>query len=265
MLDPTTTYPPGLTGEVLCRLFRSGYFGWVALCSSVFSLLCIAFERYYAVMKPFSIIHKITIKKLKIFIPACWIISAIPSIPQFFVWEFEDKELVCRLNSKTPILKVLHTGYFSFTVVCPTTILLALYRRLIRQKNTNSVTLQAVRRSRKEITKTMLILSGVFAICWYPDAVRHFLEINFPSHVSFSYTSSNVFHCFVLLNSTANPFIYAFQFENFRRELMKMCCCGRRGKTIRVRGYRGKRSVNTEMRRMGGIISWKKHIISVLC
>ena len=236
LLDPSTTYPPGLTGDVLCRLFRSAYFGWVAFCSSVFSLLFIAFERYYAVMKPFSIIHKITIKKLKIFIPACWIISAIPSIPQFFVWEFEDKELVCRLNRKTPILKVLYTGYFFFTVVCPTGILLALYSGLVRrlwfQKNTNSVTLQAVRRSRKKITKTMLILSGVFAICWYPDAVRHFLEVYFPSHVSFSSTSSNVFHCFVLLNSTINPFIYAFQFANFRRELMKMCCCSRRDRGI---------------------------------
>ena len=253
LLDPTTTYPPGLTGDVLCRLFRSAYFGWVALCSSVFSLIFIAFERYYAVMKPFSIIHKITIKKLKIFIPACWIISAIPSIPQFFVWEFEDKELVCRLNSKTPMLKVLDAGYFFFTVVCPTAILLALYSRLVRRLwfQKNSVTLQAVRRSRKKITKTMLILSGVFAICWYPDAVRHFLEVYFPSHVSFSPTWSNIFHCIVLLNSTANPFIYAFQFANFRRELMKMCCCGRRDRAIRA--VNGKRSVNTEMR-MDGIV-----------
>ena len=266
LLDVTTTYPPGLTGEVLCRLFRSAYFGWVALCSSVFSLIFIAFDRYYAVMKPFSIIHKITIKKLKIFIPACWIISAMPCIPQFFVWEFEDKELVCRLNSKTPILKVLHTVYISFTVVCPTGILLALYSRLVRrlwfQKDTNSVTLQAVRRSRKKITKTMLILSGVFAICWYPDAVRHFLEVYFPSHISFSPASSNVFHYFVLLNSTINPFIYAFQFANFRRELVKMCCCGWRRygrihanpRTREEGRVEGKGRVHIEMRKTDGIV-----------
>ena len=237
--------------------------------SIVFVCVFADFHRFRTLLRrhePFSIIHKITIKKLKIFIPACWIISAIPSIPQFFVWEFEDKELVCRPNSKTPILKVLHTGYFFFTVVCPTAILLALYSRLIRrlwfQKNTNSVMLQAVRRSRKKITKTMLILSGVFAICWYPDAVRHFLEIYFPSHVSFSPTSSNVFHGFVLLNSTINPFIYAFQFANFRRELVKMCCCGWRRygrihaspRTREEGRVEGKGRVHIEMRNTDGIV-----------
>ena len=259
MLEPTTTYPPGLTGEVLCRLFSSAYLGWAGLSSSAFSLVFIAFDRYYAVMKPYSIRHRITIKKLEIFIPACWIISAILGFPELFVWEFDSRGLVCRLNRQTPLIKVFYTSYISIAAVCPMGIMLALYSRLIRRlwfEKANSITLQAVRRSRKKITKTMLILSAIYVICWFPDAVRHILEVYFPSRVSLSSSLSKVFHCLVLLNSTVNPFIYAFQFRNFRRELMKMCCCDRRDRGIHASPLRRNQvieengRVKIEMRRM---------------
>ena len=232
MLEHTTAYPPGLTGEVLCRLFTSAYLGWAGFSSSALSLVFIAFDRYYAIMKPYSIRHRTTIKKLKIFIPACWIISAILSFPELFVWEFDSRGLVCRLNRQyTPMIKVFYTSYISITAVCPTGIMLSLYSRLIRRlwfEKANSITFQVVRRLRKKITKTMIILSAIYVICWFPDAVRQVLEVHFSSYVSLSSRLSKIFHCIVLLNSTVNPFIYAFQFRNFRRELMKMCCCSRR-------------------------------------
>ena len=263
MLEPTTTYPPGLTGEVLCRLFTSAYFGWAGFFTSAFSLLFVAFDRYYAIMKPYSIRHRITIKKLKIFIPACWIISALLGFPELFVWEFDNRKLVCRLNRQTPMIKVSYTYSFLVLAVFPTAVMLALYGRVIRrlwfEKDANSVAFQAVRRSRMKITKTMLILSAIYVICQFPDSVRHVLEVYFPSHVSFTPTSFNVFHCLVLLNSTVNPLIYAFQFPNFKRELIKMFCCGRRDRRIHVSPRKPDEGSNengevNEMRGIGGII-----------
>ena len=265
MLEPTTTYPPGLTGEVLCRLFASAYVGWAGFSSSVYSLVFIAFERYFAIMKPLSIRHRITIKKVKIFIPASWIIGAILLIPVLFAWEFDYRELVCRFNGQMPMVKVLYAFQLFYSALFPAGIMLALYGRVIRRlwfekQSTNSVTLQAVRRSRKKITKTMLVLSGVYVICCFPDRMRHVLEVYFPSHVSFSSTSSKVFHCLVLLNSTVNPFIYAFQFANFKSELIKMCCCGRRDRRISVSPRTRDQSVeengrvNREMIRMDGMV-----------
>ena len=265
MLEPTTTYPPGLTGEVLCRLFTSAYLGWAGFFSSVFSLLLVALDRYYAIMKPYSIRHRTTIKKLRIFIPACWIMGAIFVFPELFVWEFDNRELVCRLNKQTLMIKVVYTYSFLILAGFPVGIMLALYGRVIRRlwfekHRANSVALQAVRRSRMKITKTMLILSAIYVICQFPDSVRHVLEVYFPIHVSFSSTSSNVFHCLVLLNSTINPLIYAFQFPNFKRELTKMFCCGRRDRRIDVsprkpdQGSKENGEVNIEMRGLGGFI-----------
>ena len=264
MLTPITTYPPGLTGDILCCLFRGGL-AWTAFFPSVYSLVCIAFERYYAIMKPYSIRHRTTIKKLKIFIPACWIIGAILSFTNFLLMDFnKNREHFCRFKQQSPLKKVLFICWSVFNGLVPTGIMLALYSRVIRrlwfEKDANSVTFQAVRRSRKKITKIMLMLSTMYVICCLPDSVRHILEVSFPSHVSFSWASSNVFHCFLLLNSTINPFIYAFQFANLRRELMKMCCCGRQDRGIggrhrtRDRGVEENGRVNMGMRRMDGIV-----------
>ena len=266
ILEPTTTYPPGLTGEVLCRLFTTASLAWLGFSSSVYSLVFIAFDRYYAIMKPYSIRHRITIKKLKIFIPGCWIIGAIIGFPELYSVDLDNRELVCRANGQTRMLKVYSTFWHFVTVVCPVFIMLGLYGRVIRrlwfEKDTNSVTFQAVRRLRKKITKTILILSGVFVICWFPDSVRHLLEIYHPSHVSVSSNLSNVFHCLIVLNSTVNPFMYAFQFANFRRELTKMCCCNWQNRGIHVvrprtrdQGVEGNGRVNIAMTRMDRIMS----------
>ena len=149
--------------------------------------------------------------------------------------EFDNSELVCRLNGQAPMIKLLFTCQLFVTGLLPTGITLERYTRVIRrlQIEKNSVTLQAVRRSRKKITKTMLTLSAIYVICQFPNTARHILEVFFPSHVSLSSTSSKVIHCLVLLNSIANSFIYAIQFVNFKRELMKMHCCARRDRGIR--------------------------------
>ena len=54
ILSQTFTHPGGFTGKVLCKLLTGGNFGWVGAASSVFTLVNISMERYYAVMYPLS-------------------------------------------------------------------------------------------------------------------------------------------------------------------------------------------------------------------
>ena len=51
----------GSTGTILCKLLVSG---WVGCASSVFTLVSIAIERYYAVLHPNK--SKVTKRKLKV-------------------------------------------------------------------------------------------------------------------------------------------------------------------------------------------------------
>jgi len=56
----------GAASTVLCKLVTSGYFAWIAAASSVFSLVAIAAERYFAVIYPVRNVGKLTKRKLKV-------------------------------------------------------------------------------------------------------------------------------------------------------------------------------------------------------
>ena len=59
-------HPDGVAGNILCRLLTGGNFAWVGACASVFTLVTIATERYFAVMYPFENKGKLSSRKLKV-------------------------------------------------------------------------------------------------------------------------------------------------------------------------------------------------------
>ena len=66
ILSQTSTHPEGTTGKVLCTLLTDGNFSWVGTGSSVFTLVAIAMERYFAVVYPHGNNGKLTMRKLKV-------------------------------------------------------------------------------------------------------------------------------------------------------------------------------------------------------
>ena len=64
------SHPQGLVGRILCSLLTKGNFAWLGAGSSIFSLVAIAGERYYAVTYPLENKGKLTSSKLKVCIRA---------------------------------------------------------------------------------------------------------------------------------------------------------------------------------------------------
>lgn len=62
----SSSHPDGMTGTVLCKLLTGGILTWIGLFVSVFTLVVIAFERYYAVMDPEIHQRQLTAKKLRV-------------------------------------------------------------------------------------------------------------------------------------------------------------------------------------------------------
>lgn len=60
------THPDGKTGALFCKLLTGGNFTWIGGAASVFTLVAIAFERYYAVMYPYGNKGKLTYNKLMV-------------------------------------------------------------------------------------------------------------------------------------------------------------------------------------------------------
>ena len=66
ILVHTFTHPDGLTGTLLCKMLTGGNLMWTGATASAFSLVAIAFERYYAVLYPFGNKGKLTTEKLMV-------------------------------------------------------------------------------------------------------------------------------------------------------------------------------------------------------
>ena len=62
----TVNHPDGISGTVLCKFLTSGVLAWVALVTSVLTLIIIAFERYFAVLDPQIHQRRLNASRLKV-------------------------------------------------------------------------------------------------------------------------------------------------------------------------------------------------------
>uniref|UniRef100_G3U988 G-protein coupled receptors family 1 profile domain-containing protein n=1 Tax=Loxodonta africana TaxID=9785 RepID=G3U988_LOXAF len=84
---------------------------------------------------------------------------------------------------------------------------------------------QQRQRSEKKITRLALIVVAVFTLCWLPFCVVQLLNLFMTS------LDATVIHVSLILsyaNSCANPILYGFLSDNFRRSFQRVlcqCCC----------------------------------------
>ena len=233
ILSDVVDYPRGSAGNFLCKVVLSANFAWVGATASACSLVFISIERYHVIMKPLDIRYRITNKKLRLFVLISWVTAVVFCSPLFFVKRL-DEDGLC--TTTWPDAWYKHAYYCLWLLVgavLPCATMAALYARVIRflwsrdGGDSGDVTSQAVRRSRKKVTVTMLALSVVYAVCWFPDLVMHVVSNAAPEQFSLDHPVHTVAICLVVVNSSVNPVVYAFRFEQFKRELIKIvCCCG---------------------------------------
>ncbi|XP_072178657.1 galanin receptor 2a-like [Diadema setosum] len=76
-------------------------------------------------------------------------------------------------------------------------------------------------RARKNIVKTLLIVSVTFAVCWTPNQIMY-LNFNLGGYLDFE---SGFYYFSVILafcNMCINPFIYAFKYRRFKKGVKKL-------------------------------------------
>ena len=85
ILSHSFKHPDGRAGTLFCKLLTGGNFTWVGGAASVFTLVAIAFERYYAVMYPYGNKGKLTFNKLKVLLCLASIDAQVAQITNGFI------------------------------------------------------------------------------------------------------------------------------------------------------------------------------------
>lgn len=243
VFSQTLNHPRGTLGDYLCKILTGDSFTWTGALASDFTLVCIAVERYLAINYPYSEKKRLTAKKLKYVIPACWLFAIAVNLPAFMYLVYDDNSGSCVPFWPTPNFMKYHSVINScIFFIFPALIMGVLYTLLVHLlwfKNrtvTTSVTQQAVLKHRRHSTKMVITVSLIYCICWFPNCFAY-IYVAFSSKQLFGgvHTASVLM---VSLNSAINPIIYSLQSHRFRRHMAALLKRCRRNKVCVH--YRGK-------------------------
>ena len=228
-------HPTGTTGDFLCKFITGGNISWIGGVASVFSLVTISFERYNAVINPYSQASNFSTTKVKVIIVCCWIFTLAFNFPLFFVIYYNRDKKFC-LESWPSVTsgKINSTFWLVVVGIIPAIIMTSLYSRVVCNlwfKKTNEFVQIVVRRSRKKVTKVALIVSVIYVISWFPQLVVYLLS-NYETGIKFGEFAYMASVVMVTFNSAVNPLIYALQSGRFRQHFKELLCRHQRRRRV---------------------------------
>ncbi|XP_031572904.1 tachykinin-like peptides receptor 86C [Actinia tenebrosa] len=231
ILNQFYIHPDGFAGKMMCSFLTGGNFSWVGAVASSFSLVTICCERYEAVLHPFASNRNMSKKKSRAIVVLCWTIALVLNVPLFLtkIYKTNDKTCGSLWPKEHPWFEATYLISWSVIVgIIPIAIMLVLYSRVIyslwfKQHQVQGTQL-AVLKSRKRVTKMVVIVSVVYALFCLPDFIIHLLI--FSGNTNSSFKSIHLsFIILMVCNSAINPFIYTLQSGKFRRHFKRIFCC----------------------------------------
>lgn len=213
---------------------------------STFTMTCIAFDRYQAIMHPLK--PRLFMKHGPAVVVIIWTISTLLSLPNVL---YNDVTLQYSYRKMTRCIteypsaghrKWISVYTFIVQYLLPVMFVTVAYVRIMHRlwysKMLGAVTEDQAKsrnRARKKTITMLMTVVVVFAICWLPLNLYHVINDINPNlnGSSTSYNSSYFFACHVLAMSSVcyNPFIYCTLNEKFNRAariafaaLLRPCC-----------------------------------------
>ena len=94
VINPTYHPPTGTTGRYLCKFITGGTPAFTAAVASIYSLVAISVERYYAVLYPFRE-ERLTSRNLKLTFLGIWLLSVLWVTPLYVIVTYRDDIQIC--------------------------------------------------------------------------------------------------------------------------------------------------------------------------
>ena len=244
-------HPVGSAGDTLCKFITGGSFIWMSAAASAILLIAIALERYCAVVLPTRNKYRLNRKRVLWVMGFCWGFACLLSVPSIAAIKYNSSKDFCEENWPGWYFPKVHVAFvFSVNCAIPILTMTFLYSRIIyklwrHQPQRTTATQTAQVKVRRRVTIMLLIVTAVHTSCWSPNYILYLLIFVTP-HWSYGSTIYNYTVLLMLLNSAADPFLYAWYIDGFRRSLRNMFCYCRRNRLspqIAMRASVGQSSV----------------------
>ncbi|XP_059263868.1 somatostatin receptor type 4 [Mustela nigripes] len=213
-------------GSVLCRAVLS--VDGLNMFTSVFCLTVLSVDRYIAVVHPLRAATYRRPSVAKLINLGVWLASLLVTLP---IAIFADtrtarggQAVACNLHWPHPAWSAVFVVYtFLLGFLLPVLAIGLCYLLIVGKMRAVALRAgwQQRRRSEKKITRLVLMVVAVFVLCWMPFYVVQLLNLFVTS------LDATVNHVSLILsyaNSCANPILYGFLSDNFRRSFQRVLC-----------------------------------------
>lgn len=123
--------------------------------------------------------------------------------------------------------------FFVFAYVLPLALIVVLYGTMLKRLlhgvvprgNQSSESI----RSKRRVTRLVVIVVVIFALCWLPIQVIFMIKEfgKYPTDSIVFMAVQIASNCLAYMNSCVNPILYAFLSDNFRKSFRKLLSFGR--------------------------------------
>ena len=225
----------GTLGSVTCKTLF--YVVPVFISASVFTMMLISFDRFYAIFHP---LEGKFFRKPKVLSSTIWVLSFGLMTPYVLLFQtIETQAGVYYCVQRWPwappndtdwsetyrVLKIFHICVFVIVYALPLSITIItnclICRKLWLRKipgNGTDTNLAAEKRLKRKVTRLLVITCVVFAVCWFPVYVNHYFwyirpdqSHKLPSKVQL------LFYWLAHANSALNPCLYILLNKKFRK------------------------------------------------
>ncbi|XP_054160509.1 allatostatin-A receptor-like isoform X2 [Oppia nitens] len=215
-------------GNLWCKMVQ--YLIVVCAYASIYTLVLMSLDRYLAVAHPIQSMSIRTERNAYLAIFFTWITIIIACIPALISHRLiGDKYTVC-LFAEEYNQSLYQICFFLSSYVIPIAIILILYVLMLKRLWFGAVpgghmSAESVR-SKKRVTRMIVVVVIIFAVCWCPIQVVLVLK----SFDRYTLNRKNLViqiaaHILAYMNSCVNPILYAFLSENFRKAFHKVIVC----------------------------------------
>lgn len=207
---------------------------------SIFNLLAVAIERFFAIKHPFSYQKNMTVKRAIGVNVMVWCIGLLFGFLPVFGWNLSDERTDDWSCNFVTVIDMEYVVYFHFfgCIVVPLFIIMAIYfyiflivRRQMKQIAALEISspdqpTSSSSKFRKEIkaAKSLAIVIVLFAISWIPIHVLNSMSLLCGANCPYPYQLLLVTIVLSHANSAMNPFLYAYGNSLFKSAFKKMFC-----------------------------------------
>ncbi|XP_031174931.1 somatostatin receptor type 5 [Sander lucioperca] len=215
-------------GSFMCRLVMT--VDSINQFTSIFCLTVMSIDRYLAVVHPIRSSKWRRPQVAKVVNGTVWALSFLVILPVVIFANIQKTGGTCNIAWPKPaniwraafIIYTSTVGFF-----CPLLIICLCYLLIVFKVRSSGKKVHATstkrRKSERKVTRLVVIVVAVFVFCWLPFYALNILNllVSLPSEYQ-------GFYYFVVVlgyaNSCANPIVYAFMSDNFKRGFRKALC-----------------------------------------